>query len=88
MAGKSVLVIDTPKDCGDCPCIHDELWMCQTDKEHREANYSGRPSWCPLKPLPEWKDVPEYLGTNRDWEAWGYDQCLAEILGDAKGENE
>ena len=45
---KSLLIIDTPKSCGDCPCIHDELWMCQADKEYREGEYSSVPLWCPL----------------------------------------
>lgn len=73
---KSILIIDTPKDCGDCPCIHDELWMCQADKEYREANYSGRPSWCPLKDLPKKKNTdfhPNILYAN------GWNDCLEEI---------
>lgn len=79
---KAVLVIDTPNDCDVCPLNShteydfDVCWVTQ-----------GK-GGCPLRQLPEWKDVPEYLETNRDWEAWGYDQCLTEILGDAEGETE
>lgn len=92
---KALLVIDMPKDCWDCHLV-DEWGNCNAIKMTSERygvsvkqNDKERPSWCPLRPLPERKDVPEYLETNRDWEAWGYDQCLAEILGNvATGETE
>lgn len=93
MQMKSILIIETPKDCGDCPCLHDELWMCQADTEHREAEYSGRPSWCPLKLLPRrmpMRDEAEfylgymngktkYLGFNE-----GYNACLEDITGETE----
>lgn len=87
---KSILIIDTPKDCGDCQLMVDGWCYGIPSREEVQGKikYLKRPSWCPLKPLPEWKDVPEYLETNRDWEAWGYDLCLAEILGDAVGGTE
>lgn len=87
MAGKSVLVIDTPKDCGDCPCLHDELWMCQADTEHREAEYSGRPSWCQLRHLPELRDE-HYQCDNWELErvinaeSRGFNWCIDEIMGE------
>lgn len=86
---KSVLVIDTPKTCKECPC--QLMLVCVPAGEDIDEYIDpskAKPNWCPLRPLPEWKDVPEYLETNRDWEAWGYDLCLAEILGDAEGETE
>lgn len=50
---KAILVIDDmPRECGDCPCIHDEMWRCQADKQFREGTFGGRPSWCPLIPMP------------------------------------
>ena len=84
---KAILVIDMPNNCEECNIIyfqgHGERSTCDS------GDWSKRPSWCPLRPLPERKDVPEYLETNRDWEAWGYDQCIAEILGSvATGETE
>ena len=49
--GKSVLVIDTPKECDECPCLNRKLWECQADKKRRSSD--ERPSWCPLKPMPK-----------------------------------
>lgn len=81
---KAVLVIDTPKDCGDCPCLHDELWMCQADTEyHRGAEYSGRPSWCPLRPLPEKKPISYhddlYGDVEKNYTNIGWNLCLEEL---------
>ena len=86
---KFVLVINAPDNCYECPCSNEGCYLCQISRRQLEDDFQDRrPDWCTLKSLPEWKDVPEYLKTNRDWEAWGYDQCLTEILGDAEGETE
>ena len=60
---KSVLVIDTPNNCSECPCCYVLVngWgdfisaSCQMKykgfvDEYCEYN-DGRPSWCPLRPL-------------------------------------
>lgn len=73
---KAILVVEMPTHCGECPV------KC------RMRGINHVPSWCPLRPLPKWKDVPETIETNRDWESWGYDQCIADILGDAEAEEE
>lgn len=83
---KSILVIDTPKTCKECRCQMMLVCVPADEDIDEYVNPSKtKPDWCPLRHLPEWKDVPEYLETNRDWEAWGFDQCLTEILGDAEG---
>ena len=90
MENKSILVIDTPTNCYECPLIYWGNiggWNCKPTRALLD-DANRKPEWCPLRQLPEWKDVPEYLETNRDWEAWGFDQCLTEILGDAEGETE
>lgn len=71
---KSVLVIDTPKNCYDCPfgteycgdheyegcceladCLdYDAILMTE---EHYDYESESRPDWCPLKPLPEKKEL-------------------------------
>lgn len=48
---KTVLVIDMPIDCYDCPCYFEDWDMCEVCHEEAKAD-SGKPSWCPLKPLP------------------------------------
>ena len=32
---KAILVIDTPKECSDCPCINLLGIYCQADKRNR-----------------------------------------------------
>ena len=48
---KSVLVIDTPENCGKCKFIS-EFW-CRAMNGRRVPNNDVIPNWCPLKPLPE-----------------------------------
>ena len=59
----SILVINTPKNCWDCHLV-DEWENCDAIKITSnkygmsvKQNDKGRPSWCPLKPLPSKKDV-------------------------------
>ena len=83
---KSILVIDTPKCCRECPVCASyaesafsprEYWCSPMD--NRDAEPEGKPDWCPLKPVPEyelvWSDDEK-----SDWER-GYNACLDEILG-------
>jgi len=70
---KSILVIDTPKDCGDCRLNShteydfDVCWITQGKGD------------CPLKPLPEPKDIGY---PNDDYDVGfgdGWDACLKEL---------
>lgn len=71
---KAILVIDMPKACADgCPV------MCRT----RGINH--RPSWCPLKPLPE-KNTWDITKNGHVTEyAEGWNACLDEIMGEDNG---
>ena len=84
---KSILVIDTPKDCYDCPCSNEGCYLCQISRRQLEDDFQEkRPSWCPLKELPSNKEM------KGDWEnvvdVWvdganyGYNKCLNDISGD------
>ena len=80
MSEKSVLVINTPSDCKECDC---HLWLvCVPKDEDLEPDENGRysiPDWCPLRPLPESKDIG-YPNDNYDVGfADGWDSCLKEI---------
>ena len=88
---KSLLLIDTPACCDDCPL---KLWdalseyygACVptlkevnsvTDEYKENEDRDTIPSWCPLKPLPRKK--------NKDFHpnivyANGWNDCLNEIL--------
>lgn len=88
---KSVLVIDTPECCAECRFVR---WPVKGDgdcfalpdeskKKVPEINLYenlGRPSWCPLKSLPEkfkWKKEMTYWSGARD----GWNACIDEITG-------
>ena len=83
---KAILVLDEmPYYCNNCPCFHDETEACQVDGvlEFR-VPYDGksyknpRPDWCPLRPVPEYKDV--YHIDDRSNYEHGYNCCIDDIL--------
>lgn len=83
---KAILVIDMPETCEACPLTEWAGSYCRLVGMFCAED--ERPSWCPLKPMPKWREVPEYVTTKRELIDWGYDQCIAEILGDCEGVTE
>lgn len=79
---KSVLVIDTPENCGKCKFIS-EFW-CRAMDGRRVPNNDVIPDWCPLKPLPEKKlhtaPVSNYE-LQKNLLADGWNNCIDEITG-------
>ena len=76
---KSILIIDTPNDCYDCPCYYEERNKCEATFKNVEDDDIEKPSWCPLKNLPETKDIGYQ---NEDYDvgfADGWEACLKEI---------
>ena len=80
---KSILVIDTPKNCAECKLVY----LQGTGESICNAvDWEERPSWCPLKDLPSNKEI------KGDWEnvvdVWidganyGYNKCLNDISGE------
>lgn len=79
---KSVLVIDTPENCGKCKFISG-FW-CRAMDGRRVPNNDVIPNWCPLKPLPEKKEyiVPiDNVEANKDIIAVGWNACIDKITG-------
>lgn len=76
---KSVLVTDTPENCGKCKFIS-EFW-CRAMNDRRVPNNDVIPDWCPLKPLPEEKE--EEYWRSRFSLAWirGWNTCISKITG-------
>lgn len=74
---KAILVIDMPSECGwECPCYRENNaceGMC-TETLKSTLFTDERPSWCPLKPLPQ--KLPEISGNIR---YFGWNACLEEI---------
>lgn len=65
---KSVLVIDTPKNCNECKLCYHEYYItheeiyCTVHKSgvFIEVNKDNKPEWCPLSPLPSYKEKQTY----------------------------
>lgn len=83
---KSILVVDTPEACIDCPCHFAEdvgkVW-CGKNKEELLADdiETFKPDWCPLREIPQKKptrEMGEYL-----YFDCGYNACIDDVL---KGE--
>lgn len=86
---KSVLVMKTPEKCLDCNlCVLDTdgSISCYYNKKEICSNVwenNSRPEWCPLKPLPDRKEITETY----KWEdrlpsfKCGWNWCLDEITG-------
>lgn len=89
---KSVIVIDTPESCSDCPCCshYDFGSYCEVKNKELEYDYEKiifiKPEWCPLIPLPERKDISHLTGHSlvqvfeRQYKK-GYNDCLSDLKG-------
>lgn len=75
---KSVLVIDTPENCGKCKFIS-EFW-CRAMDGRRVPNNDVPPDWCPLKPLPKYKSM-EKPGEYEYGKMHGWNRCIDRITG-------
>ena len=87
---KAILVIDMPDNCCGCPCCSNKeysecLAFMFKDKKHHFNTYeywnNMKPSWCPLRPLPE-KNTWDITKNGHVTEyAEGWNACLDEITG-------
>lgn len=86
MEMKAILVIDMPTNCAKCKLAHLQgigESICNA------VDWSRRPSWCPLKPLPEVRDTHCHYD---DWEleriknaeSRGFNWCIDEIMGETE----
>lgn len=97
---KSVLIIDTPKECNVlCPCyssdlvgrycnaVRDDKGWCRPARKISNYNETNtKPLWCPLTPLPEYKNLTTYVHGEVNIEnilhynyAQGFNDCLEQI---------
>ena len=81
---KMILVLDEPKDCEDCPLFREkENNPHQCEAKHKDVDmytyYKNRPDWCPLRELPDKKEISHFCETSTDWQK-GYNTCLDDIL--------
>ena len=96
---KAILVIDMPKICNRCPLkitnfsfIGKKMMVgCKLKGDRLNDVFSERPTWCPLKPMPQKKEVKGDFYKQReiamdrndliDFDK-GYNKCIDEILGE------
>lgn len=85
---KAILVIDEmPKCCNNCPCNYEDNhfnWRCGATKDYLYGEEEEkRPSWCPLKELPQRiYNIENYEGIaipTQDDYTKGFNDCLEEI---------
>lgn len=78
---KSILVIDTPENCGKCRLA--DFGECRGSKSYIHMPTKGRPKECPLRPLPEKKPVSYhddlYGDVEKNYTNIGWNLCL-EVL--------
>lgn len=91
---KSVLVIETPIDCYDCPVStmtkEGGKWVAHCDPVGKfNKKTMEKPEWCPLRPMPEHKYETEaevfsgtIKGIYRSSYYEGWNACLEEIEGE------
>ena len=90
MNDKSILVVDTPKNCGECL-----LWLEDFYCGCKKFSNTKRPKDCPLKPLPQRRGDITLTERTQDidmvkWQLEnklinkGYNLCIDEILGEEK----
>lgn len=82
---KSILVIDTPKACIDCPCHfagESGMVMCGVEKKKLLAEdiETFKPDWCPLKHAPMYKNDRGNFSVEELQRIFGYNECLEDIL--------
>lgn len=85
---KSILVIDTPKSCVECPLksqLYDIQYICTGN--HRRMvipSSKNKPDWCPLKNVPKMKEMRNFCLRKSDFRQQGYQQgwndCVEEML--------
>lgn len=81
---KAILVIDMPDSCEECKIIylqgHGESSICDS------GDWSKRPSWCPLRPLPKKKTIKNPIWSDRSYDDFdkGYNACIDEIMGETE----
>ena len=93
---KSILVIDTPNSCVTCPLsFYSQVYreyQCRGREYYRTiSNYEWqckqigqdlRPHFCPLLPLPEYKDIDWLADDYEDGRVIGWNECIDYIVGE------
>lgn len=81
---KSILVIDTPNNCNQCPVFNNVYTDMTCRGNGRTIDYpfpnNKIQDWCPLKEAPERKKLGDFVSPLEDMKVVGWNACLDEIL--------
>ena len=84
---KAILVIDMPKDCGECvlcqyPWKHGKRCSIIDEDCYEDCMHNRRNKLCPLKPMPEKREKPTDSSYDFGFakEIDGYNACIDELL--------
>ena len=83
---KAILVMDMPKNCFACDL--ESYGECKAMFGEVIENKFEKPSWCPLKPMPEKETIcgkynSEYYANGGKMPSWklGFNACIDAICG-------
>ena len=78
---KAILVVDMPDSCFHCP-LEQYSNQCGANRKNTAGNANKRPSWCPLKPMPQ-KESEKHREEIEDWTglvySQGWNDCIEEL---------
>lgn len=91
---KSILIIDTPKNCRECKLRYDSYGQCEVciladDIVEHFYETNTKPEWCPLSSLPSKKELQHYIQrgdaksmthTMMYMHDQGWNDCIEEIM--------
>lgn len=82
---KGIIVVDIPNCCGECFYLS-QNGECVANGISTVCYQNSKPLWCPIKPVPETKEVPKGFMIGEIYgEEIGWNKCIDEIL---KGESD
>jgi len=90
---KAVLVIDMPKRCSMCRFLFrtDEGYcFCNTPGlgfdydvgDYMQSKEKGKPDWCPIKELPEYRDDKHCCYNHEYYTTMGWNDFRKRLIGD------
>ena len=78
---KAILIMDMPSRCAECQLFYNTAGtkMCEGIGRLVECE-SKKPTWCPLREVPQKKDISEAILVSERGYVEGYNACIDEIL--------
>lgn len=81
--GKVILIMDNPKNCIKCPLgeLNPDCEFCYGAGKDLDIMLANKkPDWCPLRELPDKKEVNQKGGPHENSFIRGFNACIDAIL--------